>query len=68
MVTIAFGLNHRHVPLDVLEAVSVSPEGKAKLARQLAASVALIAATGGGWHAEATEAATTAAVATTSGT
>ena len=38
------------------------------LARQLAASVALIAATGGGWHADATEAATTAAAATTSGT
>ena len=35
MVTIAFGLNHRHVPLDVLEAVSVSPEGKAKLALDL---------------------------------
>jgi len=35
VVTIAFGLNHRHVPLDVLEAVSVSPEGKAKLALDL---------------------------------
>ncbi len=35
MVTIAFGLNHRNVPLDVLEAVSVSPEGKEKLALDL---------------------------------
>jgi len=35
VVTIAFGLNHRHVPLDVLEAVSVSPEGRAKLALDL---------------------------------
>lgn len=35
MVTIAFGLNHRNVPLDVLEAVSVSPEGRGKLALDL---------------------------------
>lgn len=35
MVTIAFGLNHRNVPLDVLEAVSVSPEGREKLALDL---------------------------------
>ena len=35
VVTIGFGLNHRNVPLDVLEAVSVSPDGRAKLARDL---------------------------------
>ncbi|MGD9755308.1 MAG: glutamyl-tRNA reductase [Acidimicrobiia bacterium] len=35
MVTIAFGLNHRNVPLDVLESVSVSPEGREKLALDL---------------------------------
>ncbi len=35
MVTIGFGLNHRNVPLDVLEAVSVSPESRAKLAADL---------------------------------
>ena len=35
MVTIAFGLNHRHVPLEVLESVSVSPEGRDKLALDL---------------------------------
>ncbi|MFN0027555.1 MAG: glutamyl-tRNA reductase [Acidimicrobiales bacterium] len=35
MVTIGFGLNHRNVPLDVLEAVAVSPESRAKLAADL---------------------------------
>lgn len=35
MVTIAFGLNHRNVPLDVLESVSVSADGRDKLALDL---------------------------------
>lgn len=35
MVTIAFGLNHRNVPLDVLECVSVSADGRDKLALDL---------------------------------
>jgi glutamyl-tRNA reductase len=35
VVTIAFGLNHRNVPLDVLEAVSVSADERHKLALDL---------------------------------
>jgi glutamyl-tRNA reductase len=35
VVTIAFGLNHRHVPLEVLESVSVSADGRDKLAADL---------------------------------